>query len=499
MTATITVMVLLLLAACIEEPEPTPATAASPTAVSVVERPSASPTPTALPSSTPTRLPTTTSTPTTTPSSTPSPFPTLTPLPELIWADDTEIVAEFDTLHSTSVRWSPVASEFVANGCSVGRRPSDDSVYLINTSDFNLTPITPSDYVCEPITNMIWTLDGQQIIYPGLFPEDHPFHPSNYGWDNSALWITDRDGSQSHPINYDTAFGRWPVFIGWVDNQTLAYHYYSGGGHSVVTRLNVVTGERFGDVIVHIGGGYSVHGHYLSANTGMIDYSYISAVAIDDEIVHTEPIYSEGAFMICLSDVCGVLPCERTPCLEVNSRFEDWRPDTGEMLVLTWPLDDLLIQVQDGYSDKADPNIQTQLQLWDVDEESVELLVDGGIFGRFSSDGRYLAYHTLRPAPQLHILDVAENQVLFSTASAEPDFSWNSATFSWSPGSKQLIFRDHEDRWHFLQIPSMQLIPIVLKSGDRLFNPRWSYDGRYLSVSVLHDHFESTLAVIQAP
>jgi hypothetical protein len=448
----------------------------------VVERPSATSTPTPQ---VVTERPTNTPVPSLTASATPEPtatatfWPTPTPPPELEWAGLTPIATIRD-VSVTTLRWSPAKGEFLIGNCwDFAARPF---IALATAPEFSWVEVTPEDFICEPIPDMIWIPDGQSIIYNGTFPLDHPLHPSNYGYDNSALWIMDRDGIHSHPLNLDQAYGRWPQFIGWLDEQTLVYKYYAGGGHNAVRKFDMNTNEGISETIVHANNVYQVGVNYVAANNGMLVDLSTTAVAIVNTPIYTEPEFGEGRYGICLSNVCGAFPCRHTPCLEDNSRFEDWLPGTNIMLVTTWAFKSRLT-VQGDY-EKIDHTVVTTLQLWDVDGEKIEVLVENGIFGRFSHDGRYLAYHTLNPTTQLLILDMTSGEIILSLPSSEPLFKNDGQAFFWSPAGEQLLYQDPDKNWHLLQIPDGTFVSLTLAGGERISNPQWSYDGRYLSITV---------------
>lgn len=205
--------------------------------------------------------------------------------------------------------------------------------------------------------------------------------------------------------------------------------------------------------------------------------------------------------MLCLSAKCGALPCILSPCIDENSRFEDWLPGTNQMLVVTWPAEEYLFLIE-NYEDLVFPTVETKLQLWDVDEQTLTPLVDEAIFGRFSPDGRFLAYQTILPIPQLHIMDFESRQVLHTFVNAEPTLNLSIATtkapYLWSPDSTNLIFRNPQGNLAILNISEGLLTPLSLSGGERLQNPQWSHDGRFLSVSVQSDMGGET-AVIAIP
>jgi hypothetical protein len=174
----------------------------------------------------------------------------------------------------------------------------------------------------------------------------------------------------------------------------------------------------------------------------------------------------DGGPLLCLSPYCYGNSSDKPQLLDNNSRFEDWLPGTNKMLVLTWEAGNALTEFDvDSLEHPLNRNIITQLQLWDVDAHEVSVLVPQGIYGRFSPDGQYLAFHTYISASnsneydtQLHLLRLADKQIIFSLASTERIIDsedaifdyWNVPDFFWSPTSDRLIYQSMgEPGYHF--------------------------------------------------
>jgi hypothetical protein len=353
---------------------------------------------------------------------------------------------------------------------------------------------------------MSWSPNAEHILYAGPFPEDHPLHPSNYGFDNSAIWIMDRTGNNSHPLNLDEAYGRWVEFFGWIDDQTLVYKAYAGGGHHYTAMLDVNSGIPISWAVVHIGGGYKPGLNYIGTNTGMLFDGNISAAAISRTMLYTDTNSIEAPFLECLSFPCQQYPQDEPTLLVGNSRFEDWLPGTNTMLILTW--EGSLTEFDEAHplDKRLNRNIVTQLQLWDVDAYEVSLLVPQGIYGRFSPDGQYLAFHTYLDTStnneydtQLHILRLADEQIILSLPSTETIIDFENIPGSmWSPTSDRLIYQDKKDNWQIIQVPEGNQISITLNGGARLSFPQWSSDGQYLSLTV-RSETERGIVILRIP
>jgi hypothetical protein len=475
----------------------------TPIATSIQRTMTPTPTATKSPTTTTDLLPTLISTPQA------SPVPTPTPLPPLVWAEGVEQVANIQGIDHYSVLWSPIANEFIANDCwfALHNEVGQQSIFHIAAPDFLPVNITPASFVCEPEQDMIWSVDAAHILFAGPFPEDHPLHPSNYGWDNSAIWIMDRHGNDSYPLNLDQAYGRYVDFIAWMDDQTLVYKSYAGGGHHYTAMLNVGSGEPISWAGVQIGGGYQPGLNYIGTNTGMTSGGNTGAVAVSQTMVYSDTVFDGGPFMLCVSKFfCNANPPDKPPLLDSNSRFEDWLPGTNKMLLLTWEaaiyLTDFDVETLES---RLNRQVETQLQLWDVDVHEVSMLISQGIYGRFSADGQYLAFHTFTAAStndkydtQLHVLRMADEQIILSLPSAEPVIDYDVPVFVWSPRSDRLLYRDEQDNWQIIQIPNGNRTPITLNGGARLSFPQWSSDSRYLSV-IFRDETEGGTVILWAP
>ncbi|MEM8861814.1 MAG: hypothetical protein AAGD96_26120, partial [Chloroflexota bacterium] len=59
------------------------------------------------------------------------------------------------------------------------------------------------------------------------FPQDHEL--SNMG-DFSVIWTMDINGENNYPINVANASGRFLGLSGWLDDQTMVFNGYVGGG-----------------------------------------------------------------------------------------------------------------------------------------------------------------------------------------------------------------------------------------------------------------------------
>ena len=229
----------------------------------------------------------------------------------------------------------------------------------------------------------------------------------------------------------------------------------------------------------------------------------------------------------------------------------DWLSESNELLVLTWKAGTALWDIELLHDTPV-----TDLKLWNVQSGALTLLASGVINGRFSPDGHFLTFLTPgNPAPYLQLLNRIDGKVIFTVQtlatdknydlritneSFSPDsrylafftpgnleFGENNAPATvnfdpgkpqlhmlnletlqviqstpaldeallWSPDSQQLFFRMLDENLALFDVTNGRFTPITLSGGARLSNPKWSFDGSYLSVQVA----DEGVAILQVP
>lgn len=506
-------------------------TAVPPTTVPNTPTPTAMPAPSRIPASTDVPLPTLFATVTRTPEPTITPWPSATPRPtidfnqELVW---TENVIEINRVGGNSIVWSPVTNEFILDYCPDPDDPTpspDQIVFIVSSPDFEPQNITPPDLDCIQFTNFIWHPTGQQIVYNGISTPNY-FYPTV-----TDIRIMDRNGRNGR--SFDKKVDKNLELVGWINNSAFVYYDYISGGQYIVTMLDIETGEVLAWDRIHAGIAYALTENYVVVNNGAYTDSWysvetfsIKAVREGDEI---SP-YSRS-----LSIVYDTTPYQ----LLFNSRYETTLPNSNQVLVLTWDADSEL-----------DDNVltgstNTDLQLWNLDTNELDLIIPGGIYGRYSPNGRFLAYLTpSEQYPQIHLLDQNSGNHLFDqSAYAEANifdienfldafvtFSPNGrfltffnpaheliiydlengeflapvtavpATPLWSPDGSRFVYQDPVAGLSIFDTRNQNAYPLAISGGDRLLDPQWSFDGTYLSVTVLQEEWwERETAVLQIP
>ena len=449
--------------------------------------------------------------------------PRVTPTPlslaELIWSETVEAIA---TASGQQFVWSPVSNEFVVDLCRelpfLDPRP-DVFVFVAREPDFTLEGLETSDIFCSEYTRFEWRPDGQQLLFNAL-PVSSPQIESSF-FDSTSLFAIDRDGANLHIL--DT--GGWLFgFDGWMDNSRLIKRSYRGGGNWIVSIYNIDSEEELAWAWICAHPVQDANAQYVATESGD-PCCFMSAAVFSTTLLRPDPEptpelnqrVGSGPYINYLSLV------EEPRQHLFNSKFEDWLDASNQMLVLTWDADANLASV-----DLIHDIPVTDLQVWDVSSDTMIKVIPGGIWGRISPGLRYLAY--IEPSSESPILEVLDRNlgtiVFEETASAEYDpvygavnafasFSpdgrfltffdasaqlvvfdlenrtivstipGNLVTPSWSPDSQRFVFESPSAGLSLFDIQTNRAFPLALSGKDRLALPQWSYDGSFLSVTVL--------------
>ncbi|MCA9898256.1 MAG: PD40 domain-containing protein [Anaerolineales bacterium] len=446
-------------------------------------------------------------------------MPTPLPLSELIWSESIDVIA---TTNSQQLIWSPVINEFIVDSCAelpfLDPRP-DVFIFVAREPDFKIEGLETSEVFCSEYTRFEWRPDGQQILFNAL-PVSSPLIESGF-FDSTLLFAMDRDGTNLHMLST----GGWLFrFDGWMNNSRLIKSSYRGGGNWIVSIYDIDSEEELAWAWIYAHLVQDANAQYVATESGE-PCCFMSAAVFSTTLLRPEPEPTPE-----LNQREGVGPyinhlslVEEPRQLLFNSKFEDWIDASNQMLVLTWNADVNLASV-----DIIHDTSVTDLQVWDVNSDTLIKVIPGGIWGRISPDRRYLAY--LEPSsqsPVLEVLDRNSGTIIFEeAASAEYErfpgavnafasFSPNGrfltffnanaqlviydmenrtivstisgslVTPSWSPDSQRFVFENPSAGLSLFDIQTNRAFPLALSGNDRLASPQWSYDGSFLSVTVL--------------
>lgn len=314
-------------------------------------------------------LPAPTATPTPLPSPTPIPQAAATPLPDLIWAPGIKPII----IERHMGQWSPAANEILLAGCGGS---VTNTVSLAGAPDFAPVDITPDHYACSLSRegfSMLWTPDGRHIalVLPYVTSQSVTISSGS-----AAMMDRQRDGIRS--LNDAATLGRDLELYGWMDDHTLVYDHYAGGGGHHVQALDTRTGERVVNAGIIQGVVDRIGPSYICAST--YGDAYPEALAIGP-VGYLAEQDSPDALLV------HHFPRDEPGTEPITTYCQDWQPGTNNMLVLS----------ARRAPDRSIPSFSA-LMLWDVDADTVSLLAPDGMGGRFAPDGRKLAYLTMGPA-----------------------------------------------------------------------------------------------------
>ena len=488
------------ISACTAVPQPTPSPAAAAEIVTVApKRPSATSTaqfPTHTPTQTiakPTNIPTV------------AISPTMTPIPTL----HQSLPIDFEMVMlpiNNGISWSPTANELLYNTCPDDLSPlSDTYLYIASSPDFVPNDVTPQNITCRSTSNFLWHLNGQKIVFEGLpFPQDILFE--------TDIWIMDLSDLQVR--NFDR-IGKFIRFIGWMDENTLVYEdYWGGGGTRAYHLLDINENEEIAYAILHAGNARILNSQFLIGQSGD-DYAFnYSAVIISKNILYPDsPLGSPYLHFLSFNN-------EGYREVFYNSRIQNWSSEQLKVLVLTWDK-----EVNLHFVDLSQDVTKTNLQLWDIQENTLTLVAPKSVYGHLSDNGDYLLLIT-SVDKKLHIqlMEISTKEILFSndlyTEGGEtiiyaytsfspngrfltyyspeqnlviydiafgeflPSVTAGPMTPIWSPDNGRFVYQDPELGLSLYEVETKRTYALTQDGCDELRNPQWSFDGSYLSVDV---------------
>jgi len=500
--------------------EPTPPAPVAEVVTVSVERPSATltanttPTATAIPA-TGTPEPVASPMPTNTATLaawTRAPIPTTTPFPNLVWNNEFAQVATFD---STEVSWSPVKNGLLINKCHLFSIEDiyPEALFYAEAPNFEKTNITPLEYHCDYSAAFSWNPDGTRLLLAGSNPDE------NYYF--NQLWVFETTNFYGRVFNSGIS---WTIFpIDWMNNSTVVIGGRCGTGCEFAVMFDMHTEKSLASS--SLGAIQDVTENYVATTFGLgtnyRDVGFLATYPQEDYV----PGYESGPNV-------GFLrlgePKPDPYRNSYNSSFQDWLPQTNKMLVM---VGERGVMEDDEEFYNLPP--MSDLQLWDVATDELALLVPDGLYGRFSPNGRYLA--SVIPSesgPTMQLRQEPFDQILLEAPTLAVGHSWSSLlpffSFSpdshylaffttvdssqsapthlairdlennlnlwtlpapsgdlfWSPDGTHLLYRAYDGNLTLLDVENGRTTPLTFEGGQLVSDPQWSYDGRYLSVSI---------------
>ncbi|HNB54376.1 MAG TPA: hypothetical protein PK530_20690, partial [Anaerolineales bacterium] len=298
---------------------------------------------------------TVTRSPTRTPWPTRTPTATSTPKPDTVWGDGIEpiLLKNFEGI------WSPTANQLVGlyaweNG----------SIALVNAPDFSIEPLNIENASFET-ANFFWSQDGTRILFTGPYGDGQ--YPVDSSFAYSNLWVMQNNGSNAHPLFPGETVFRGLTFKNWIDENFFVFTEYFGGGGKGAHIVDIAAGQSVQYVNVDVGDTLEPNGIFVPAFTcqfGPCDLFVFSR----QQAPHPFP-------------TAKVAKTDKV----ADFFFKDWLPGTNKMLLVWFGWDAL------DYEYWA---TASHLLLWDVDTDQVTSIAPGGVHGKFSENGQFLAFVT---------------------------------------------------------------------------------------------------------
>lgn len=453
--------------------------------------------------------PRTLSVPRRTSTATPLPPPP-TPLPLQL----AENVEEFVVLNNAeSVIWSPTQNEFVYYTCPIN---GEVAIYFASLPNFQPIELTPVEIPCYSI-GTLWHPTGDYFFMKAEPLSDQGYETTDYEW----------KVERTNPASI-TELGISSGYWGWVNEGLRVFEERVGTGMFYIGIDNVITGESVANTIFE-GRVHGVSQNYVVLNEEL-GYSYNTSVAVLAQ-QQISPDYSGWEF----GTYVKFLGTDLVHHL-FYSRFADILPATDQVLAVTW---------QESIDDDQDlllGLVPANLQMWDINTDQTTLVKSDGIYGHFSPEGSYLLY--LLPSSSFLVIELLNRNTetilfsqpayavaadysaeVFAFTSFSPDgrfltyysptpeltvYDLESGEFlppltavpfspRWSPDGTRFVYQDPASGLVIFDTRTNTAYPLAATGGERLSNPQWSYDGTYLSVTVLQTDHRQDTAVLTLP
>lgn len=541
--ALVFIFVLVWLSACTSQPQPTatPQPVAQNTTTPLLPTATATATPAASPvPPTPTPIPTNTTTPrpavTHSPTRNPNLYvpvsPTPLTLPQISWQQPLA-----HTLEGGHFIWSPLANEGASSACTphIGPGVQTEQLLLFTSAPaFEQTDLTPAGFFCvSPYFDWQWHPQGEKLLF--FAPRAQVDETTLDYYD---IWWMNKNGSEAEKF---TDGGKLATMDGWLADQYLVHTEYQGGGNRALYITDLITQERQALGWTYNSFIYTVTPDFVVTNHGRDPELFYTAVAVLPEKIRpgeVTPPSLVSPFMNYLS-----MDAEQAPAQHFifNSRILDWLPNTQQLLVLTWPAE-ISLGAVDLYHDAT----ITKLQMWNVADGSLTELVPGAVGGHFSPDRTYLAYLLPTPAGlSIQLLNRVTGEIVFTSpvfasTTRLSSFSPNGRYFTfyrgseeqlqlviydlteqkiaaelpaqrpkaqeiltpklwlpeWSPAGDVVAYVNAQNQWQLYDLALGQPILLSDAGTELVYRPQWSFDGQYLSLSVLQtDQTERTVII----
>ncbi|MEM7334811.1 MAG: hypothetical protein AAF490_22230 [Chloroflexota bacterium] len=431
-----------------------------------------------------------------------------------------------------SLIWSPTDHSFLYDNCHLFSNNTwlPGTIFLQTINNQHPNRLISEQFFCPSFgTNFRWAPDGERFLFNGLALEDSHLDIKP---ENAHIWLGNRSGEVSLLLNREDVLTRWsPIFNNWLDENRVVYSGYGGGGHILGALLDVSQIKRSSLFTVHTCTFNDEHHQFIGGCSGGTQTNNVTAwsipiadlalMDISEQIAQTDDhsgrMWIENQVYLSYEEETEQVYPDG---YRFNSVFNDWLPDSQKMLVTTWGKGLDLIE---------DAPVETQLQLWDVQGHSLELLADGGRNGRFTTTGKYLAYISYKNnSHQLELMDMATGNIIFTkpvwysservrleidftfspngrfltvssfdsvskkititifdTVIGAPTAELDSAimTPNWSPNSTYFLYLNELNQLTLINVETLMMQAMMSHPPNQQPRPEWSFDGQFFSIN----------------
>ena len=344
--------------------------------------------------------------PTNTPNPTSTTNPTPTSPPTLSWNPSIPAAIVLDSFWGT---WSPVENEMIGTSLADPSRPM---IAVASSPDFDLVPSTLNDQTWAGY-RYYFSPSGKNLL--SAAEEIEAFDP----YLNEMVTLVHVDLHLG--VTSEWGSFQWLELHGWMNENIAALSEYSGGGHAQLYILDVTKESAQAAAMIY-GNVFKPNQHYLPF---VEQYIGIYGLSVLTRYAQPEPgmTMAEEVPNPNVRNLPDIALQEETSAI-----FMDWLPDSNQMLVLFYTMD---------YSSQVPDT--AELDLWDVDTNSIRKIIPGGLSGRFSPDGKWLAFYTYGALP------LTESGAISPEASSEPP----------ADGEFMLNLMDFKNRKVVLSLPTI--------------------------------------------
>jgi hypothetical protein len=314
------------------------------------------------PTLTPTLAPSDTSFPTETP------FPTFTPTAPVLWGTGVPVPAIIENFIGS---WITLQQAMAGN---LLEAPDSGSISLSRAPRYAVEAVSPSS---PPVlgSEVTTSPSGRWILFGAVALDDF-----DDDWNElSTLTRLNFQDGRMQTFLPDLGSLRLVSFPGWLNGNIAALSDYAGGGFYNYSLVDVANHTLISSVRAH-GPAWQPNSAFLPVAEeygGPYRLFVLSRAAQSesfDTLLGPNP-YTVG------------FPSEYI-APEMNTVFKDWLPDSNIMLVQAFV-----------FNRSTSAVTHSQLMLWSVDSNIVQVVVQAAIDGKFSPDGKQLAYVSQGPSP----------------------------------------------------------------------------------------------------